>query len=97
MLRTSEPVVSSLKTVEMRPKQGLPRTCLLVSIRGSSSLTIGRFSSKLLALFSRVQPVVRNGGLPRKTETRFRAHLFLCLLAYYVHWHLRQALAPLLF
>ena len=32
-----------------------------------------------------------------RTETRVRAHLFLCLLAYYVHWHLRQALAPLLF
>ena len=26
-----------------------------------------------------------------------RAHIFLCLLAYYVEWHLRQALAPLLF
>jgi len=26
-----------------------------------------------------------------------RAHLFLCLLAYYVEWHLRQGLAPLLF
>ena len=32
-----------------------------------------------------------------RTESRVRAHLFLCLLAYYVHWHLRQALAPLLF
>ena len=32
-----------------------------------------------------------------RTETRVRAHLFLCLLAYYVHWHLRQSLAPLLF
>ena len=28
---------------------------------------------------------------------RVRAHVFLCLLAYYVEWHLRQALAPLLF
>jgi hypothetical protein len=28
---------------------------------------------------------------------RVRAHVFLCLLAYYVQWHLRQALAPLLF
>ena len=32
-----------------------------------------------------------------RVESRVRAHLFLCLLAYYVHWHLRQALAPLLF
>lgn len=28
---------------------------------------------------------------------RVRAHVFLCCLAYYVEWHLRQALAPLLF
>jgi len=28
---------------------------------------------------------------------RVRAHVFLCLLAYYVQWHLRRALAPLLF
>ena len=28
---------------------------------------------------------------------RVRAHVFLCLLAYYLEWHLRQALAPLLF
>jgi hypothetical protein len=26
-----------------------------------------------------------------------RAHIFLCMLAYYVEWHMRQAFAPLLF
>jgi len=28
---------------------------------------------------------------------RVRAHVFLCMLAYYVEWHMRQAWAPLLF
>src|ERR1700685_1751611 len=28
---------------------------------------------------------------------RGRAHVFLCMLAYHVEWHLREALAPLLF
>jgi transposase len=28
---------------------------------------------------------------------RVKAHVFLCMLAYYVEWHMRQALAPLLF
>jgi len=28
---------------------------------------------------------------------RVRAHIFLCMLAYYVEWHMRQAWAPLLF
>jgi hypothetical protein len=30
-------------------------------------------------------------------EDRVRAHVFLCLLAYHLEWHMRQALAPLLF
>jgi hypothetical protein len=32
-----------------------------------------------------------------RTEPRVRAHVFLCMLAYYVEWHMRRALAPLLF
>jgi transposase len=32
-----------------------------------------------------------------RLETRVRAHMFLCMLAYYVEWHMREALAPLLF
>jgi hypothetical protein len=32
-----------------------------------------------------------------RTEPRVRAHVFLCMLAYYVEWHLRRALAPILF
>ena len=32
-----------------------------------------------------------------RTEQRVPAHIFLCLLAYYVEWHLRRVWAPLLF
>jgi hypothetical protein len=32
-----------------------------------------------------------------RTEDRVRAHIFLCMLAYYVRWHLERAWAPLLF
>ena len=32
-----------------------------------------------------------------RLEDRVRAHIFLCMLAYYVEWHLRKAWAPLLF
>ena len=32
-----------------------------------------------------------------REERRVKAHIFLCVLAYYVEWHLRKALAPLLF
>jgi hypothetical protein len=30
-------------------------------------------------------------------EQRVRAHVFLCLLAYHLEWHMRQALTPILF
>ncbi len=30
-------------------------------------------------------------------EDRVRAHVFLCLLAYHLEWHMRQALTPILF
>ena len=32
-----------------------------------------------------------------RTEDHVRAHVFLCMLAYYVEWHMREAWAPLLF
>ena len=32
-----------------------------------------------------------------RLEGRVRAHVFLCMLAYYVEWHMRRALAPMLF
>jgi hypothetical protein len=32
-----------------------------------------------------------------RTEPRVRAHVFLCMLAYYVEWHMRRDLAPILF
>ena len=35
--------------------------------------------------------------LHHRLAARVRAHVFLCMLAYYVVWHMRQALAPLLF
>jgi len=32
-----------------------------------------------------------------RTRDRVPAHFFLCMLAYYVEWHMRRALAPILF
>ena len=31
------------------------------------------------------------------TEQHVRAHVFLCMLAYYVEWHMRERLKPMLF
>jgi len=40
---------------------------------------------------------LRMRPIHHRLETRVRAHMFLCMLAYYVEWHMRKALAPLLF
>jgi hypothetical protein len=32
-----------------------------------------------------------------RVSPRVRAHVFLCMLAYHLEWHMRQALAPILF
>jgi transposase len=32
-----------------------------------------------------------------RLANRVRAHVFICMLAYYVEWHMRQRLAPMLF
>jgi hypothetical protein len=39
----------------------------------------------------RVRPIFHH------TDDHVRAHFFLCMLAYYVEWHLRRVWAPLLF
>jgi hypothetical protein len=39
----------------------------------------------------RVRPIYHS------LAARVRAHVWLCMLAYYVEWHMRQALAPMLF
>jgi hypothetical protein len=35
--------------------------------------------------------------IDHRVEPRVRAHIFLCMLAYYVGWHMRRCWAPLLF
>jgi hypothetical protein len=32
-----------------------------------------------------------------RLEDRVRAHIFICMLAYYVRWHMERAWAPLIF
>lgn len=43
------------------------------------------------------QTDLRIRPIRHRTEEHVRAHVLLCMLAYYVDWHLRRALAPLLF
>jgi transposase len=52
---------------------------------------VERAFRSLKGLDVRVRPIYH------RTADHVRAHIFLCLLAYYVEWHLRRAWAPLLF
>ena len=40
---------------------------------------------------------IRVRPIHHRLEPRVRAHVLLCMLAYYVEWHMREALAPLLY
>ncbi len=42
-------------------------------------------------------PELQIRPIHHRLEDRVRAHVFLCMLAYYLTWHLRAAWAPLLF
>jgi hypothetical protein len=54
--------------------------------------------SQLERLFRTLKGIdIRVRPIRHRTEAHVRAHIFLCVLAYYVEWYMRQALAPLLF
>ena len=59
------------------------------SYRGLSRIERAFRSYKTVDL--KVRPV------HHRLEGRVRAHVFFCMLAYYVEWHMRRTLAPLLF
>lgn len=62
------------------------------TVRSYKSLSqVERVFRTLKGLDLRIRPINH-----RLSDT-VRAHVFLCLLSYYVEWHMRRALAPLLF
>ena len=53
--------------------------------------TVERAFRSLKTVDLKVRPVFH------RTADRVRAHVLLCMLAYYVEWHMRERLAPLIF
>jgi transposase len=75
------------------------RSSVAASKLGSQALVR---SSKLLAGVERAFKTMKSVDLQvrpvhHRLADRVRAHIFLCMLAYYVRWHLERAWAPLLF
>ena len=65
-------------------------TAAVVSAYKDLSLVEQAFRS-LKTVDLRVRPIFH------RRDRRVRAHVFVCMLAFYVEWHMRQALAPMLF
>jgi transposase len=76
----------------IRTSESKERLSPEATVRSSKSLSeVERAFRCLKGMELRVRPI------HHRTEERVPAHIFLCLLAYYVEWHLRRAWAPLLF
>jgi hypothetical protein len=71
------------------PASKLSAAEVVRSYKGLSA--VERLFRTLKGLELKVRPIFH------RAPNRVRAHIFICLLAYYVEWHMRRALAPLLF
>ena len=68
--------------------------------RSSAADTVRRYKRLVLveqAYRSMKSIDIKTRPIRHRTEDRVRAHIFLCTLAYYVEWHMREAWRPLLF
>jgi transposase len=76
----------------MRTSEPMERLSAEDTVRTYKSLSqVERMFRCLKGLDLLVRPI------RHRSEERVPAHIFLCMLAYYVEWHMRQALAPILF
>ncbi len=75
-------------------RTSVPKTALGTeeTVRAYKSLSrVERAFRTIKTVDLKVRPIYH------RLEDRVRSHVLLCMLAYYVEWHMRQALAPLLF
>jgi hypothetical protein len=76
----------------VRTSEPMDRMSAEDTVRRYKSLAqVERAFRSLKGVDLRIRPIFH------RTEDHVRAHIFLCMLAYYVEWHMRQALSPLLF
>jgi hypothetical protein len=71
------------------PEAQLDRAAVVLAYK--SLARVERAFRSIKTVDIEVRPVFHYAG------DRVRAHVFLCMLAYYLEWHMRQALAPILF
>lgn len=76
----------------IRTSEPAQRFSAAAAVRSYKSLSqVERLFRTLKGLTNRVRPI------HHRQERRVRGHIFVCLLAYYVEWHMRRVLAELIF
>lgn len=71
------------------PAEKLPESAVVRTYKRLSE--VERAFRSLKSVDLKIRPI------HHRLERRVRAHVFLCMVAFYVEWHMRDALAPLLF
>jgi transposase len=71
------------------PAESLPAAEAVAHYKSLS--TVERAFRSMKSVDLKVRPIHHHQA------DRVKAHIFLCMLAYYVEWHMRRALAPILF
>ena len=84
--------------IDLRPHDGAPTN--LAAEQSDAASTVRAY--KNLAVVERAFRSLKTVDLELRpvyhwTAPRVRAHVLLCMLAYYLEWHMRQCLAPILF
>ena len=72
----------------------------VAAAQASSEDAVGYYKelSKVERAFRSLKSVdLKVRPIHHRTENRVRAHIFVCMLAYYVEWHMRRSLSPMLF
>jgi transposase len=76
----------------VRTSEPADRLCAEDTVRSYKSLMhVERAFRSLKGIDLLIRPIWHH------TDDHVRAHIFICMLAYYVEWHMRKALGPLLF
>ncbi len=86
----AEALLDGLYVIRTRlPKKQLPTDEVVLAYKRLA--TAERAFRSLKTVDLKVRPI------HHRLAERVRAHVFLCMLAYYVEWHMRRQLAPILF
>jgi hypothetical protein len=104
LIITDDGFTATRKTAQVEQEARLDgiyviRTCLPHdTLDGSDTVGAYKQLAQVERAFRSMKTVdIEVRPIHHRLADRVRAHVFLCMLAYYLEWHMRKALAPILF